>query len=223
MDLQLKEYLGDWLRIMDVGLLEEALEKLATLTNITPNKLSTIFRAFHLCSLHNCKVVFIGQDPYYQRGIATGLAFANKKNTEESSLSSSLETMKGSLEYLYDKDISCTFDPSLEDWEKQGILLLNSALTVEVNKPSSHIMIWYKFMHAFVKQLSLWEPGLIYVLLGTEAKSFKRDIKFGIILEDFHPSYYERIHKRMPSTIFQEVNKLMKLKYNTQINWINEN
>lgn len=223
MDLQLKNYLGDWLRVMDVGLLEETLEKLETLTNITPNKLSTIFRAFHLCSLHNCKVIIIGQEPYYQKNIATGIAFANSKNTEESQLSTSLVRLEEAIEDLYNKDISCNFDPSLEDWEKQGILLLNSALTVEVNKPSSHVLIWYKFIHAFVKHLSVWEPGLIYVLLGTEAKSFKKDIKYGYIIEDHHPSYYTRINKRMSPKIFLEVNKLMKFKYNTQINWINEN
>lgn len=222
MDLQLKEYLGDWIKVMDTNLLDETLLSLSKLPKVLPNKLSIIFRAFHLCSLHDCKIVIIGQDPYYQKDTATGIAFANNVNTEDSLLSPSLEKIKESLEDLYGKNISRNFDPSLEDWENQGILLLNSALTVEQNKPSSHIVIWYKFIHAFVKQLSLYEPGLIYVLLGTEAKTFKKDIVSGDIITGNHPSYYARIDKRMPYDIFQKTNKLMSLKYNKQINWINE-
>lgn len=223
MDNQLKDYLGDWISVINPILLTETLKLLKNHTNIVPNKLSTIFRAFHLCSLHNCKVVIIGQDPYFQKDKATGLAFANSKDTEFDNLSPSLLKLKEALENLYNRNINCNFDPSLEDWEKQGVLLLNSALTVEVNKPSSHIMIWYKFMHAFVKQLSLWEPGLIYVLLGTEAKTFKKDILYGDIIVENHPSYYARINKQMPYSLFLKINSLMKLKYNTQINWINEN
>lgn len=223
MDNQLKDYLGDWISVINPILLTETLKLLKNYTNIVPNKLSTIFRAFHLCSLHNCKVVIIGQDPYFQKDRATGLAFANSKDTELDNLSSSLLKLKEALENLYNRNINCNFDPSLEDWEKQGVLLLNSALTVEMNKPSSHIMIWYKFMHAFVKQLSLWEPGLIYVLLGTEAKTFKKDILYGDIIVENHPSYYARINKQMPYSLFLKINSLMKLKYNTQINWINEN
>lgn len=223
MDNQLKDYLEDWISVINPILLTETLKLLKNHTNIVPNKLSTIFRAFHLCSLHNCKVVIIGQDPYFQKDKATGLAFANSKDTEFDNLSPSLLKLKEALENLYNRNINCNFDPSLEDWEKQGVLLLNSALTVEVNKPSSHIMIWYKFMHAFVKQLSLWEPGLIYVLLGTEAKTFKKDILYGDIIVENHPSYYARINKQMPYSLFLKINSLMKLKYNTQINWINEN
>lgn len=222
MDLQLKEYLGDWLKVIDSNLLDTTLLSLSKLPKVLPNKLSIIFKAFHLCSLHDCKVIIIGQDPYYQKDMTTGIAFANNATTEDSLFSPSLEKIKESLEDLYGKDISRNFDPSLEDWENQGILLLNSALTVEQNKPSSHIMIWYQFMHAFVKQLSLYEPGLIYVLLGTEAKTFKKDIVSGDVITGKHPSYYARVDKRMPYDIFQEINKLMSLKYNKQINWINE-
>lgn len=223
MDNQLKDYLGDWISVINPILLTETLKLLKNHINIVPNKLSTIFRAFHLCSLHNCKVVIIGQDPYFQKDRATGLAFANSKDVELDNLSPPLLKLKEALENLYNRNINCNFDPSLEDWEKQGVVLLNSALTVEMNKPSSHIMIWYKFMHAFVKQLSLWEPGLIYVLLGTEAKTFKKDILYGDIIVENHPSYYARINKQMPYSLFLKINSLMKLKYNTQINWINEN
>lgn len=102
--------------------------------------------------------------------------------------------------------------------------MLNSALTVEMNKIGSHIMLWRPFIAEFLKSMSLNSTGIIYVLFGEQAKTFKPYInnKFNFILEEHHPSYYVRIKKDMPATIFNEINKLVKGKYNQEIIWYHE-
>jgi len=221
--MTIEGYFGDWLKVIDKKLLFEVLNKLDRLSNFTPDK-SHVFKAFRLCSLHDCKVIFIGQDPYPQPNVATGILFGNNASTDDNKLSSSLQIIKSAAIDLEVPKDSCIFDPSLESWAKQGCLMLNSSLTVEINKPSSHMMIWYQFMIAFLKHLSEYETGLIYVLFGNEAKNLGRYInkKTNYILTEHHPSYYARINKPMSSKIFYEINKLLKFKYNQTINWYEE-
>lgn len=213
-----EEYFGDWLKVFNTKILSNILISIGNHFYPPPDN---IFRAFHLCFLHNTKVVFIGQDPYPQPNIATGIAFANKDNIH---LSSSLNILKeAAVDYTAPKN-SCIFDPTLEDWCKQGILLLNSALTVLPYKPESHIMMWRPFMIDLLKTMSLNESGIIYVLLGNQAQTLEGYInhKTNYVLKEKHPSYYARINKRMPSDIFYSINKICKLLYNIQINWFKE-
>ena len=221
--MTIEEYFGDWLKVIDIKLLKNVLNVLDKKSNYTPDK-SLVFKAFRLCSLHDCKVILVGQEPYFQPNVATGVLFGNKTSTEDNKLSSSLQIIKNAAIDLERPKYSCIFDPTLESWAKQGCLMLNSALTVEINKPMSHIMIWYQFMIAFFNSLSKYEPGLIYVLFGNVAKNFSKfiDKRTNIILTERHPSYYARINKPMHSKIFYEINKLLKLKYNQTINWYEE-
>lgn len=214
------EYFGDWIKIIDKSLLYKTINKLNQLNNFTPDK-SLVFKAFRLCSLHNCKVIMIGENPYLQKNIATGVLFGNKTSTEDKKLSLSLQIIKNAAIDLERPKDSCIFDPSLESWAKQGCLMLNSSLTVEINKHNSHKMIWYEFMIAFLKHLSQYETGLIYVLFGNDAKNLSRFInkKTNFILTEELPSYYAKINKPMHSKIFYDINKLLKLKYNQTINW----
>ena len=110
-------------------------------------------------------------------------------------------------------------DKTLESWCKQGILLLNTALSVEGGKPSSHLLLWRPFIKSFLKNLSEWETGMIYVLLGKDAQGLKLFIntKLNDILEENHPAYYARLGQEMPSTIFTEMNNLLINKYNQKI------
>ena len=99
---------------------------------ISPD-INDIFKAFEYCSFSSTKVVIFGQDPYFQKGVANGLAFSVKSN----------ETLPASLRNIYKEiknDIGMTsnIDGCLKSWAIQGVLLLNSSLTVEVGKPGSH-------------------------------------------------------------------------------------
>ena len=216
------EYFGDWIKIIDKQELVKVVNKLGQMTNYTP-PMKDIFRAFELCKYNNLKVLFLGYDPYPQKGVATGILFGNKKEVSEENLSPSLKIVK---EAAIDFEIphnSVIFDQTLESWAKQGILMINSALTTEIGKTGSHTMLWRGFVSKLIKNLSECDTGIIYVLFGEQAKTFKPYIgKNNIILEEKHPAYYARVNMKMPSTIFYEINKLLKSKYNCQIEWYKE-
>ena len=162
--------------------------------------------------------------PYPQKGVATGILFGNRKEVDEESLSPSLQVIKESVINFEIPHNFITFDNSLESWAKQGILMINSALTCEVNKVNSHVMLWRPFMPKFLKRLSENETGLIYVLFGKRAQTLKPYInqRFNNIIEVEHPAYLARINKKLPYHIWGDINKLLKGKYNEEIIWFNE-
>lgn len=139
-------------------------------------------------------------------------------------MSPSLEIVKEACINFEIPHNSIIFDPTLESWAKQGVLMINSALTCEVNKVGSHTMMWRPFMTKLLRNLSEINTGIIYVLFGEDAKTLKPYInsKSNIILEEKHPAYYARTGSRMPSTVFEEVNKLTKQKYGEPIIWFQE-
>ena len=221
--MTMEEYFGDWMKVIDKQELIKVINKLNQMTNYTP-PMKNIFRAFELCKYNDLKILFIGQDPFPQKGVATGILFGNKLETNEEHLSPSLKIVKEAAINFEIPHNSIIFDQTLESWAKQGILMINSALTVEIGKVGSHTMLWRGFISKLIKKLSEYDTGIIYVLFGEQAKTFKPYIgKNNIILEEKHPAYYARTNSRMPSTIFYEINKLLKSKYNCQINWYKEN
>lgn len=219
--MTIEEYFRDWVHAINKKTLNTTiayLNKLYSIKDITP-EYKDIFKAFTLCDRKDCKVVFIGQDVYPQKGIATGIAFGNKAHTEQ--LSPSLEVLKDAVLNFKDPYRPAEFDITLEDWGKQGILLINSALTCEVNKIGSHLSLWRPFITEFLTKLSSINPGLIYVLFGKQAQSFDFCInkQFNTIIKVNHPSYYARINKPMPSDVFKNINELLKGKNGEVINW----
>ena len=196
---------------------------------IFPDKF-LIFKAFKSCPKENVKVIIIGQDPYPQKGYATGLAFANPRDTVNISPSLSLikdrifKDFRGYNEGMVDLPMGDPYPPyfdiTLESWAKQGVLLLNSSLTVEENKPGSHSNLWYPFMKEFISRFSLENPGTIYVLFGKEAKILKSFInKNNTILEYNHPTYYLRTNKEFDCNTFTKVNEILFKTNKIKINW----
>lgn len=185
-----------------------------------PNK-NNIFKAFSYCSPDNCKVVFLGQDPYPQKGVATGILFANKSETLPEQLSPSLKVIKNSLfEDLHISEKDSNFDPSLISWAKQGILMINSALTVEMNKIGSHVMIWRPFISKLLRNLSLYNPDILFVLFGSQAGTFRPYInKKSTVLEISHPAYSVRTREKFP-LIFNAINDILAKKGKKKIHWI---
>lgn len=152
--------------------------------NVFPEK-KNIFKSLELVSkLSNVKVVILGQDPYYQKGQATGLAFALPLGVPPTV---SLSAIMGSF---YNKKLSLYADTTLESWAKQGVLLLNTALTVEENKPNSHALIWRPFIEEIIKAISENNNNVCFLLWGSNARSFEKYInksKHFIYLEQ-HPA-----------------------------------
>ena len=220
--MALIDYFGEWLKVFNTKEFNKIIYTLNSMykhNNMCPTNYSDVFKAFRLCPYESVKLIFLAQDPYPQKDVATGLCFANKQETKEDVYSPSLKIIKDACIDLHYSNNSINFDPSLEDWSRQGILLLNSALTTEVNKIGLHTMMWRPFISSFLRNFSTLNPGIIYVLFGNQAKTFKPYIKNSKIITTEQPAYYARNNIDMPSNIFYRINTLMELQYNTRIKW----
>lgn len=223
--MTIDEYFGDWMKVLDRNETVKIMNWLKTTDSSTlcPS-IKNVFKAFKLCSYNECKVIFIGQDPFPQKGVAQGILFGNSSNTPEDKLSPSLKVVKESVINFDIPHNLITFDPTLENWAKQGILMLNSALTTEVGKVGIHTLKWRPFIGSFLKNMSEKNPGIIYVFFGSQAKSLNTYINnnnnYKLFIE--HPAYYARLNKRMPSDIWHTVQKLVYNIYGTSIEWYKE-
>lgn len=224
--MTLEEYFGDWIRVIDKNLLVsilKVLDKEYKVKSICPEQ-NKVFRAFELCPYNNLKVVAVGQDPYPQKGVATGILFGNNKEVAEENLSPSLQVIKEAAINFEIPHNCIIFDQTLESWAKQGILMINSALTVEMNKVGSHVMLWRPFIARLLENLSKSNTAIIYVLFGKQAQTFKPYIngKFNHIIEVEHPAYFARTNTKMPYEIFNNISNLVKDIYNVPIEWYKE-
>ncbi|HEF1032040.1 TPA: uracil-DNA glycosylase [Campylobacter coli] len=144
------------------------------------------FNAFNLTPLDRLKIVLLGQDPYHQPNQAMGLSFSVPYGVKiPPSLLNIYKELKADL------SIEPSKSGDLSSWAKQGILLLNSILSVEAGKPASHSSWgWQEFSDAVISKLSLEKSGLIFMLWGNYAKSKKAliDTNKHFILEAAHPS-----------------------------------
>lgn len=223
--MTLDEYFGDWVHVFDMNELNKVLTVLNRMYKVKPicPKQEDVFKAFNLCKYDDCKVVFIGQDPYPQKGVATGILFGNSADTKEQDWSPSLKVVKEAAINFEIPHNLITFDQTLESWAKQGILMINSALTVEMNKVGSHTMLWRPFISKMLKNISEINTGIIYVLFGSTAKTFKPYIgKFNDVLEVEHPAYFARTGKKMPHELFINVSNTVKGIYGVPLTWYQE-
>ena len=224
--MTLEEYFGGWMRVIDKRELESVLSKLGPEYKRKPicPAQNSVFKAFEVCPYDKLKVVMLGQDPFPQKGVATGILFGNKKGTRDEDLSPSLQIVKEAAINFEIPHNCIIFDPTLESWAKQGILMINSALTVEMNKIGSHVMLWRPFIASLLKKLSENKTGIIYVLFGKQAQTFKPYInkQFNIVLEENHPAYFARTGEAMPHTVFEQISKLTKEMYEIPITWYQE-
>jgi uracil-DNA glycosylase len=151
---------------------DEILTKLWNLSQedkrFTP-PLKQVFRAFEECPYDKLKVVFIGQDPYPQLGVADGISFSCG-NTNK--LQPSLRYIFEEIERTVYQGFPSHQDVDLKRWSNQGILMLNTALTVEVGKIGSHYDIWKPFTAYLLDWLNNYNPGLVYVYMGKKAEEW---------------------------------------------------
>lgn len=219
--MTIQEYFGDWSKVIDLTEANNIMKKLRTSNQPICPQLKDIFKAFLLCPLEDLRVLVLAQDPYPQKGIATGIAFANSSDTPTDSYSPSLEILRESVIDFTIPHRTTIFDPSLEKWEEQGVLLLNSALTCQQGRVGSHSLMWRPFIKSLLTNLSKQTCGIVYVLMGTEAQSFEPYInkQFNHVIRIRHPSYYARTKTQMPSDIWQEVNDILISQNGYGIQW----
>jgi uracil-DNA glycosylase len=199
--MNLIDRLGEWYQFFDKPSFSSTLNILRRKYNqglpIMPDS-HVIFKAFE-CTPIDCNVIICGMDPYPQKGISTGIAFGNDL-TKQVKISPSLDKLLEPLK------VDNTFDYTLQSWCKQGVLMLNSTLTVVQDKPSSHQLLWRPFITSFLKNYSTYNQKAIWVLLGKSAQSLKPYILYnGNIMECSHPSYLVREKIPMPN-IYQQIN-----------------
>lgn len=156
--------------------------------------------------------------------MATGVLFGNRKEVDEDNLSPSLNVVKEAAINLEVPHYCITFDNSLESWSKQGILMINSALTVEMNRIGSHVMLWRPFIAKLLKNLSEYNTAIVYVLFGRQAQTFKPYIndRFNHIIEIEHPAYFARSGTKMPHQLFVDISNNVKEIYGVPIKWYEE-
>lgn len=180
-----------------------------------------IFNAFHLTPLHEVKVVILGQDPYHNDGQAHGLCFSVKKGVE----------VPPSLVNIYQElhdDCGCYIPNNgyLEKWAKQGVLLLNTVLTVRAHQANSHRGIgWEQFTDAAIRILNEQDRPIVFLLWGRPAQ-MKRSMLNNpkhLILEAPHPSPLSAYRGFFGCRHFSRTNAFLEENGLTPIDWQIEN
>jgi uracil-DNA glycosylase len=197
--------------------LTEFLE-LQTSKNITifPAK-DKIFKAFELSNFADTKVIILGQDPYHNEGQAHGLSFSVPDGVK---IPPSLANIYKELEL--DLNIKPNTNGNLKRWAKQGVLLLNSTLTVEKNSPGSHAKTpWVDFTDLVIEQLSNNKQNLVFLLWGINAQQKAKliDTNKHLILTTSHPSPFSAYKGFFGSKHFSKTNEYLKTHKLQQINW----
>ncbi len=167
-----------------------------------------IFRALNECNPDDVKVVILGQDPFHD-GSATGLCFDNLISQKK--ISPSLRNIFTELHS--DTGLSRAIDPKkitlslLGNWPAQGILMINTALTVLPGKPDSHTELWKEFTKQLITSLNK-KDSIVWVLWGNHAKSFKKYItnETHVFIESAHPSPFSASRGFFNSKPFSKVN-----------------
>jgi uracil-DNA glycosylase len=148
--------------------------------------LKHVFSAFQNCPINDLKIVIVGQDPYPQLGIADGMAFSCSLLGKPQP---SLRNIFEAIEHTVYQEWPTYQDPDLTRWAKQGVLLLNTALTCEVGKIDSHASLWHDFTMYVLDMLNLTNSGLIFILLGKKAQELEPLIgQNHYILKASHPA-----------------------------------
>ncbi|WP_122036257.1 uracil-DNA glycosylase [Aliivibrio sp. EL58] len=177
-----------------------------------------IFTAFDLTAFDDVKVVILGQDPYHGAGQAHGLSFSV---LPEIKIPPSLRNMYKELA----QDIDGFVIPDhgyLESWAKQGVLLLNTVLTVEEGKAHSHAKLgWETFTDSIIEQLNKNKENVIFLLWGAHAqkKGANIDGTRHSVLKAPHPSPLSAHRGFFGCKHFSQVNELLKSKNLSEINW----
>ena len=214
---------GDWLEALKDEFKKEYYKKLFLKVNeeyrthqIFPPA-NEVFNAFHLTPLKDVKVVIFGQDPYHGENQAHGLCFSVKPNVD----------IPPSLVNIYKElhdDLGCAI-PShgyLEKWAKQGVLLLNTVLTVRAHMANSHRGIgWEEFTDAAIKVLNAQDRPIVFILWGRPAQMKKVMLNNPkhLILEAPHPSPLSAYRGFFGSKPFSQANDFLVSNGLEAIDW----
>ena len=214
---------GDWLEALKdefkkdyyKQLFEKVNEEYRTRLIFPPA--NDIFNAFHLTPLKDVKVVILGQDPYHGNNQAHGLCFSVKPEVE----------IPPSLVNIYKElhdDLGCTIPGHgyLVKWSKQGVLMLNTVLTVRAHQANSHRGIgWEEFTDAAIRVLNTQDRPIVFILWGRPAQMKKAMLNNPkhLILEAPHPSPLSSYRGFFGSRPFSKTNQFLEANGVEPIDW----
>jgi len=226
----LRGIFGDgWFDAMRPTLMSEGFDKLGHfLMEERKNKViypehEHVFRAFKETSFETLKVVFLGLDPYINKGQALGRSFGIDMNQTNGKIPPSLRVIHKELESDLDC-LSINFDYTLEGWANQGVLMLNTALTVEHKATGSHLHHWDPFLKGVIDAVNAKDDRVIFILLGKKAQGYRQflnpDATFTI--EAPHPAaeaYAGGKAGFYGSRIFSKCNSMLYMLTKEEIDW----
>jgi len=175
-----------------------------------------IFNALDKTPLLSVKVVILGQDPYHGPGQAHGLAFSVPSGVP---MPPSLRNIFKELSADTGARRTCT---DLSDWAKQGVLLLNSTLTVLSGKPTSHAHLgWEEFTDNIIRVVSDNQDAVVFILWGANARAKREliDTRKHLVLESAHPSPLSAYRGFFGSKPFSKTNNYLKKHDKNPIEW----
>ena len=182
---------------------------------VIPNESSKYsLRIFEELKPKDIKVVFLSQDPYHTLGVYDGLAFSCSNSLHPQP---SLQNIITEIENSYPN----TKEQNRNDLlylVKQGVFLVNTALTVISRKPESHLYVWRKFTKYWIKQLCKFNPKIVWILAGKKALAFESCITGEKIIVG-HPSPLNTRNPFVGSEVFLRVNKHLKSINKEEIKW----
>ena len=200
----------------DLDAIVEKIDQEAQSKTIFPSP-DDVFRVFETRP-ENIKVVILGQDPYYNTGQANGLAFSvNDSIPAPRSLKNIFKELESDLGLV-------RTNPNLTDWHKQGVFLLNTALTVPEKEPNAHKNLWKPFTNDLLDYLTEVNPDILYIMWGENAIKHGLRIepklkRSDLILYSSHPSPLSARHSFFGSKPFSWVNTQLKRQGKSPINW----
>ena len=216
--------LGDWNKYLNSEFekeyfqeLEKKIDELYLNRTIYPKK-EDIFKALELTSYKDTKVVILGQDPYHEKNQAMGLAFSVPNGVKlPPSLVNIFKELNRSL------GINNT-NGDLTKWAKEGVLLLNTTLTVEEGRANSHKDLgWQIFTNRIIEELNKKDEPVIFVLWGKSSQEKEKLItnKLHHVLISSHPSPLSSYQGFNGCNHFKIINDYLMKDYNISIDWNN--
>jgi len=221
--LNTKQLHREWISIFEKEFSKKYFQKInSEVNNCSSNKLlcpkkENIFKAFEKTNFTDLKIVILGQDPYHGNDQANGLAFAvNENQKTPPSLRNIFKEIKNDLNH------HTQTKKNLEFWAKQGVLLLNSSLTVKLGTANSHSNLgWDLFTNNILKEISLLKNKVVFILWGNYAqkKEILIDFKKHLILKAPHPSPLSAYRGFFGCKHFSRANEFLKSNHLKEIIW----
>ena len=183
--------------------------------------LSKIFNSFTTCPIDKLKVVIIGMDPYNKMGVADGIAFSCSETSSPQPSLRFIQKAIVSTVYNNEKKVE-EMNKDLRYLSNQGVLLVNAALTVQIDKAGSHLKVWKPFTAFLLDMLNYVDTPLVYLLFGKDAQQYADLISDKhIILTASHPASaaYNRLKEWDCNNVFNECNNYLETLGKEKIIW----